>query len=77
MATSSTILKDKTQPRLDIAHHSDGPWIRDAGRQLADFLSHPFFDRQARVLDAAVRGRRPPDLARKPTLVRTTRVGGD
>ena len=40
------ILNDKTEPRLNIARHSDGKWMKDAGRQLADFLEVPFFDRQ-------------------------------
>jgi hypothetical protein len=42
------ILNDTSEPRLNIARHSDGLWMQDASRQLADFLNVPFFDRQAR-----------------------------
>lgn len=38
-------LNDKTEPRLNIVRHSDGQWMQAAGRQLADFLNVPFFDR--------------------------------
>jgi hypothetical protein len=41
------LLNDKTEPRLNIARHSNGQWMQVAGRQLADFLNVPFFDRQA------------------------------
>jgi hypothetical protein len=41
------ILNDKSEPRINIARHSDGLWMQDASRQLADFLNVPFFDRQA------------------------------
>jgi hypothetical protein len=41
------ILNDKTETRFNIARHSDGPWMQDAGRQLADFLNVPFFDLQS------------------------------
>jgi hypothetical protein len=43
------ILNVKPEPRLNIARHSDGQWMRDAGRQLADFLNVPYFDGQAPV----------------------------
>jgi hypothetical protein len=38
------ILNDTSEPRINIARHSDSQWIQDAGRQLADFLNVPFFE---------------------------------
>jgi hypothetical protein len=39
-------LSDDTEPRLNIAGHSDCKWMQGAGRQLADFLNVPLSERR-------------------------------
>ena len=41
------VLDDKSEPRLNIASHSDDKWMREAGRRLAEFLDVPFFDQRS------------------------------
>jgi hypothetical protein len=42
------VLHGESEPRLNLAGHSDDRWMREAGRQLADFLGVPLID-QART----------------------------
>jgi hypothetical protein len=37
------IVDDKTEQRLNIARHSDGAWMQEAGRHLAEFLNVRFY----------------------------------
>ena len=48
---------DKSEPRLNVASHADGQWMREAGRRLADFLNVPLIEQPESMAIAETRCR--------------------